>query len=516
MTRGLVSRLSGLRVRSPLPLPDGGAEQNRNPDRHSQAVVGAAPSVTVSSSSRWRRRLAQIIVASDLAMIVGVVTAAVATGMLASSWHLDSAARIGPVAAGLVLAGLMSFRAWDRGVLGQGSEEFNRVLRGTAVASIALSLAGTAGQLDTVRPWIFGVIPATGAGVLLGRLAVRRSLHRARSDSDRCMSPVLVVGSEAAIGDLVARTRRVPHHGWTVVAACTSTGVVGDGGTHIDGVPVVGDLDDVARHVHELGIEVVAVAPTPGWTPKRLHSLAWALEGAGVELMVDAGLMEVAGPRLHVAPVDGLPLLRLTEPRWSGPAHVAKNLVDRAVAAALVFVMAPLFVVLAVLITQDGGPVFFRQERIGRAGKPFRMVKFRSMVVGADTMVGQLAADDEGAGPLFKVKRDPRVTRVGGVLRRLSLDEFPQLFNVIGGSMSLVGPRPPVRREVATYTEEALRRLLVRPGLTGLWQVSGRSDLTWDESVRLDLHYVENWSPFLDVTILWKTVGAVFRGRGAY
>nr|WP_243418347.1 sugar transferase [Actinomycetospora cinnamomea] len=448
----------------------------------------------------------QIAIATDVAVIALVASIATVIG----DWGLGPSARFNLVAAALVLAGLTAYRAWERGVLGQGAEEFNRVLRGTAAAAIVLALAGMAFKVEDVRPWIFGVIPATGAGLLLGRYAVRRVLHRARREA-RCMSPVLVVGSEAAIADLVARTRRVPHHGWTVVAACTSTGA-----GEIAGVPVVGDLDDVARHVHELGIEVVAVAPTPGWTPKRLHSLAWDLEGAGVELVVDPGLMEVTGPRLHVAPVDGLPLLRLTEPRWGGPARIAKNLVERVVAGALVLLLAPVFLTLAVLIRRDGGPVFYRQERIGRAGQAFRMIKFRSMVVDADRQVAQLVATNEGAGPLFKMKHDPRVTRVGRFLRRLSLDELPQLFNVIGGSMSLVGPRPPLQREVATYTEDALRKLLVRPGMTGLWQVNGRSDLTWEESVRLDLRYVENWSPFLDVSILWKTVGAVFRGRGAY
>ena len=278
-------------------------------------------------------------------------------------WGFGPAARINLVAAALILAGLTFCRAWDRGVLGQGADEFNRVLRGTAIAAVVLALAGMALKIEQVRPWIFGVIPATGAGLLLGRYAVRRVLHRARRDA-RCMSSVLVVGSEAAVADLVARTRRVPHHGWTVTAACTSTGA-----GEIAGVPVVGDLDDVARHVHELGIEVVAVAPTPGWTPKRLHSLAWDLEGAGVELVVDPGLMEITGPRLHVAPVDGLPLLRLTEPRWGGPARMAKNLFDRAAAAALVLILAPVFLTLAVLIRRDGGPVFYRQERVGRAGQ---------------------------------------------------------------------------------------------------------------------------------------------------
>ena len=273
--------------------------------------VGAdhSPSVTARPSSRrWQRRLAQIALATDLAVIALVSVLATIIG----GWGLGPSAQFNVVAAALVLAGLVAYRAWERGgVLGHGADEFNRVLRGTAAAAVVLALAGMALKTDDVRPWIFGVIPATGAGLLLGRYAVRRVLHHARRDA-RCMSSVLVVGADAAIADLVARTRRVPRHGWTVVAACTSTGA-----GEIDGVPVVGDLDDVVRHVHELGIEVVAVAPTPGWTPRRLHSLAWDLEGAGVEMVVDPGLMEVTGPRLHVAPVDGLPLLRLTEPRWA-------------------------------------------------------------------------------------------------------------------------------------------------------------------------------------------------------
>ncbi len=263
-------------------------------------------------------------------------------------------------------------------------------------------------------------------------------------------------------------------------------------------------------------IDVVAIAPTPGWTPKRLHRLAWQLEGSGVELVVDPGLMEIGGPRLHMAPVDGLPLLRLTEPRFSGVTRVAKNVFDRTMAASLVLVFAPVFLTLAALIKRDGGPVFYRQERIGLGGQSFRMVKFRSMVMNAEEQVGSLLAGNDGSGPLFKMKADPRVTSIGRTLRRLSLDELPQLFNVVAGTMSLVGPRPPLAREVETYAADARRRLLVRPGMTGLWQVSGRSDLSWEESVRLDLRYVENWSPALDLSILWKTVGAVFRGRGAY
>ena len=213
-------------------------------------------------------------------------------------------------------------------------------------------------------------------------------------------------------------------------------------------------------------------------------------------------------------PVDGLPLLRLTEPRFSGSGWLAKAAVDRLCAAALLLLFAPVLAVLAVAVRMDGGPAFYRQERVGLGGRRFRMLKFRSMCVDADRMVDDLTSDRVGV--LFKMRNDPRVTPIGAFLRKYSLDELPQLFNVLTGTMSLVGPRPPLPREVAQYGPAAQRRLLVRPGITGLWQVSGRSDLSWEETVRLDLRYVENWSPALDALILWKTVGAVAASRGAY
>jgi exopolysaccharide biosynthesis polyprenyl glycosylphosphotransferase len=262
---------------------------------------------------------------------------------------------------------------------------------------------------------------------------------------------------------------------------------------------------------------VVAVAPTPGWSPKRLHRLAWDLEGTGSELVVDPGLMEVAGPRLHVAPVDGLPLLRLTEPRLSGVPRVFKLMFDRVTSGAILLLLLPVFAFIAVIVKLDGGPVFYRQTRVGQRGKTFRMVKFRSMVPEADRLRADLAgANHDGSGPLFKLRRDPRVTRIGQTLRRYSLDELPQLFNVLGGSMSLVGPRPPLPGEVEAYSDAAKRKFLVRPGMTGLWQVSGRSDLSWDESIRIDVHYVENWSLSMDLMIIWRTFGAIVHGHGAY
>ncbi len=371
-------------------------------------------------------------------------------------------------------------------------------------------------MVESVRIWVFVLTPLTGCLCLVARFVLRKWLHRQRR-AGRCALPVLAVGSEEAVCDLVRRTRRDPFFGWKVTAACTPTGTGTGGGLDVDGVDVLGDLDSVpgvaAAHDHR----VVAVCRAPGWGPTRLRRLAWELEGTNAELAVDPGLMEVAGPRMHIAPIDGLPLLLLSHPRFTGTARLLKAAVDRCVAALLLLLTAPLFLAVSIAVRlSDGGPVFFRQERVGQHGRRFMMIKFRSMSRDAEARLAELTESNDGAGPLFKMHTDPRVTSVGQLLRRYSLDELPQLLNVLNGTMSLVGPRPPLPIEVQTYADDARRRLLVRPGMTGLWQVSGRSSLTWEESVRLDLRYVENWSLALDFVIIWKTFGAVFLARGAY
>ena len=211
-------------------------------------------------------------------------------------------------------------------------------------------------------------------------------------------------------------------------------------------------------------------------------------------------------------PVGPMPPGRATR----GGAGVLKAVVDVTGALVLLLLLVPLLVVIAVAVASDGGPVFFRQTRVGRDGREFRMVKFRSMTVDAEDRRAELVSRDDGAGPLFKVRHDPRTTRVGALLRRYPFDELPQLLNVVSGSMSLIGPRPPLPAEVARYTPRERRRLAVRPGMTGLWQVSGRSDLSWAESIRLDLQYVDAWTPRLEARIALRTAGAVFGGRGAY
>jgi exopolysaccharide biosynthesis polyprenyl glycosylphosphotransferase len=465
---------------------------------------------------RWERRYLLATVTVD----VVAITIAVLVGYeLGLGTHVpqfgDVSPGVGIVAGGLMMLGLLACRAWDPRVLGQGAEEFSRVIRAVVTSAVALGLMGLAAEALAARPWVFGLMPMGGALAVGGRLLLRRWLHRMRA-TGRCALPVLAVGTIDSVTDLIDRTRRDSGRGWIVSGVCTPTGTPARGANDVLGVPVLGDLDAVADVARAGGHRVVAVCPTPGWTPRRLHQLAWNLEDLTAELVVDPGLMEVAGPRLHIDPVDGLPLLRLTRPTFTGVSWLAKHMIDRLGSAFLLLLIAPLLLVLAVGVKLDGGPVFFRQTRIGRHGREFSMLKFRSMVVDAERKLDELVAANEGAGPLFKMRRDPRITRFGAFLRRYSLDELPQLANVLAGSMSLVGPRPPLPIEVATYGREAQRRLLVRPGLTGLWQISGRSDLSWEQSVRLDLRYVENWNLALDALILWKTFGAVVNSRGAY
>ncbi|MER6098591.1 sugar transferase [Streptomyces sp. NPDC001728] len=415
----------------------------------------------------------------------------------------------------LVLAALAVSRSWAPAVLGQGAEEFRRLGRSLFAATVVLALGGIALTSRNIKLWIFVAIPAIALVTMTARYLLRLWLHRQRKEG-RCLRPVLAAGSPSTVSDLITRTRSFPHLGWRVEGVCTTDGL-GPDGDQVDGVPVVGRLADVANHVRRDGYRVVAVTPDPHWSPDRLRRLAWNLEGSDAEMVVAPVLMEVAGPRLHIDAVLGIPLLRLSMPTFTGGRRAVKGVVDRAGAAILLMLFAPLmaFVGLLVLVDSRGG-AFYRQRRVGKDGREFTILKFRTMVTGAHGARAALAERNEGAGPLFKLRRDPRVTRVGAVLRRYSVDELPQLFNVLTGSMSLVGPRPPLPEESAAYGPDIRRRLLVKPGLTGLWQISGRSDLPWEEAVRLDLRYVEDWSLALDTVILWKTLRAVLHGQGAY
>jgi len=290
-----------------------------------------------------------------------------------------------------------------------------------------------------------------------------------------------------------------------------------DGDGEVDGIPFVGGMGNVARVVELYDADTVAVLACPEMSGVRLRELAWELEKTGTDLCVAPALMDVAGPRTTIRPVAGLPLLHVDHPEFTGAKQVIKGAFDKILGASALALLAPVFIAAAIAIRlADGGPALFRQTRVGRDGHAFIVYKFRTMVLDAEERKAQLVASNEHDGVLFKIRNDPRITTVGAWLRRWSLDELPQLINVVRGDMSLVGPRPALPDEAARYGDYVRRRLVVKPGMTGLWQVNGRADLSWEESVRLDLRYVENWSLILDLQILWKTFSAVRQGSGAY
>ncbi|MFI7636666.1 sugar transferase [Nonomuraea sp. NPDC049400] len=402
-------------------------------------------------------------------------------------------------------------RAYEPRMLGVGSEEFRRVVQAGVALTAGTAIGSYVTKTDVARGYVVLALPLVTLLTLALRYALRRFLHRRRAAGE-CMRKVVAVGHAASIEELVRLFRKERHHGMDVVAACLPGGTPGD---RVGGVPVAGDLSDVPIVVEQLAADTVAVLACPEMDGRALRRLAWRLERTHTELVVAPALMDVAGPRTMIRPVAGLPLLHVEHPELAGARQLVKNVFDRLVAAVLLVLLAPVLAGLAVAVRMTSpGPALFRQTRVGRDGRLFTILKFRTMRRGSEQQKITLVSDREGV--LFKIRNDPRVTPLGTLMRRHSLDELPQLINVVLGHMSLVGPRPPLPDEVARYGDDVRRRLLVRPGLTGLWQVSGRSDLSWEESVRLDLRYVENWSLTLDLQILWKTWSAVARGQGAY
>jgi exopolysaccharide biosynthesis polyprenyl glycosylphosphotransferase len=466
----------------------------------------------VRATPTWVRGMQVVLVTGDV-----LLAAATGATVIAAHHPVDLATGLSWASSSLVVAWPLLLAAtgvYRPRFLGAGSDEFHSVGRAGLVLLALLGFLSYAADLELSRALVVVAVPALALLSLVWRYAVRQGLHRRRARG-RCLKRVVVVGRGGAVLELVDRLARTPHAGLDVVAACVTHGDRSRVAQAV-GVPVSG-LDDVVGLALRSGADTVAVTSASETAAQYLRSLSWQLEGTGLELLVAPGLVEVAGPRLHIRPFDGLPLLSVEQPRFEGWKLVVKSALDRSVALAALLALLPVLTALALAVgLSSPGPVFYRQERVGLGGRPFMMLKFRSMVVGADQRVAGLSDGNDADGLLFKMREDPRVTPVGRWLRRLSLDELPQLVNVLTGSMSLVGPRPPLPAEVARYDTSVSRRLLVKPGLTGLWQISGRSDLPWEEAVRLDLRYVENWSLALDAQILWKTGRAVLTASGAY
>jgi exopolysaccharide biosynthesis polyprenyl glycosylphosphotransferase len=466
----------------------------------------------MSRRQRWERRYVRALVFCDV--LAGVVAGGVTFGLrfgddvtVYNRWYLLLSALL-PVA---LLAVLVVSRAYERRYLFVGTDEYQRVFRGGVGLIAGVAVVSYALELDLARSYVLAALPtAIGAAVVL-RFVLRKRLHMSRARGE-CLRRVLVVGHELSVIGIARQLRRERYHGLEVVGACLPP----DHDGVID-LPVFGSFDDVADAVDVADADTVVVLSCPELDGAALRRLAWRLERDEVDLVVASALIDVAGARTTIRPFDGLPMLHVEHPRLHGGARFVKDLVDRVGALALLILLGPVLlgVALCVRLTSRG-PVVFRQVRVGRDGSEFRIFKFRSMYVDAEARLAELRHLNEHEGVLFKIRDDPRVTPVGRWLRRFSLDELPQLLNVIAGQMSLVGPRPPLPSEVAAYADDVRRRLAVKPGMTGLWQVSGRSDLPWEEAVRLDLRYVENWSLSLDLVILLRTMTAVVRSSGAY
>ncbi|MDY6056157.1 sugar transferase [Micrococcus sp.] len=412
------------------------------------------------------------------------------------------------------------FHSRDVKVLGAGFDEYRRVVRASLYLFAALGLGAYLLFWDLPRGFFVAALLFGLVSLAVGRTFTRRRLVAARR-AGRASRRVLLLGSPSAVQHLHSTLTATPEAGYIPVAAALpgarKEAPAGEPPFPLPVVTVQRDVDSIIDQVDGLGVDAVIMADGGSLKPRQMRALGWSLAERRVSHIMAPALTDIAGPRIHQQPVAGLSLMHVSTPRFSRYDLLAKRTMDILGSGVILLALSPVFlgVMLAIKIT-DPGPIFFRQQRIGLNGEPFHMIKFRSMVVDAEARLEALKRQQGAGALLFKMKDDPRVTPFGRFIRRYSVDELPQLWNVLRGDMSLVGPRPQVQAEVDEYDEPAFRRLLVKPGMTGLWQVSGRSNLTAEEAIRLDLYYVENWSPIFDIIILARTAKAVVAKDGAY
>jgi exopolysaccharide biosynthesis polyprenyl glycosylphosphotransferase len=497
----------------------------RRPAVDVTVAVGARSLVPseVFERTTWQRRYATELRLTDTAVVCAAVMLAqyirFGTGDSAAGEFRHFVPGFSVVFVIVWLAALAGFHTRSARIVGSGIEEYRRVIAASFWTFGAIAIVTLLLKVDVVRGYLAVALPAGILGLMLGRLFWRGRLARKRVGG-RCQTAVLAIGEPEAVQNLASELTRNAVDGYRVVGV----GVPGYGPSRgeritVNGrqIPIIGGETQVLEAIRTCGADTVAIAGTEHFGVRGIRRLLWDLEPLGVDLVVSTGMMDVALSRLVMRPIAGLPLLHIEKPQYLGAKRFQKRAFDVCFAWAALIVTSPILLVTAVAVkTTSRGPVFYSSERIGIDGKPFAMMKFRTMIKDADKQIVNLLCANESDGLLFKIRDDPRITRVGRMLRRFSIDELPQFINVLRGEMSVVGPRPPLRREVEAYDCDLLRRLLVKPGVTGLWQVSGRSDLSWERSVRLDLSYIDNWSMIQDVLIIAKTLRAVFRRTGAY
>jgi exopolysaccharide biosynthesis polyprenyl glycosylphosphotransferase len=473
---------------------------------------------------RWQKKYANRVRVTDALIVSGSVMLAQFArfgGSPSASGYAGDVMTLFSVAfAVLWLASLEIFQTRSTRVIGGGLDEYRRVAHASFQTFGIIAIITLLAKIELARGYLAVALPVGTLGLLVSRNVWRRYVGRKRAQG-AYQTRVLAIGDRSGVVHLAGELLRNPKDGYAVVGVCIPGYGLPHGETlEVSGqeIPILGDDTHAAAGIGRCHADTVAVARTEHFGVQRIRELMWQLETMDVDLVVSPGVMDVANTRLALRPYAGFPLLHVEKPQYEETNRFQKRAFDFCFALAAVLATTPVMVACAIAIKLTSkGPVFYRAERIGLDGKPFTMLKFRTMVDGADTQVADLLArNDSAGGVLFKMREDPRITPVGKVLRKLSIDELPQFINVLKQDMSVVGPRPPLRREVDNYDVQARRRLLVKPGVTGLWQVSGRSDLSWEESVRLDLSYVDNWSMAGDLMIVAKTVKVVLVGDGAY
>ncbi|WP_082958544.1 sugar transferase [Mycobacterium sp. E3198] len=495
--------------------PDSGVSPLRAP---------AVPGPRAKGVSRWQQRYSARLRVTDSA----IVCAAVALAQFVRFGDAPNTSGYpGPVMtlfsalfAALWLSSMSMFQTRSTRIIGAGIDEYRRIASASFWTFGFIAMVTLLAKIELARGYLAVALPVGTIGLLTSRNLWRKHVWRKRAQGDY-QSMVLAIGDRLGVSHLARELIRNPNDGYAVVGVCIPGYGPPRGETlTVQGqqIAILGDETTAVSAIAGCGADTVAVTRTEHFGVHGIRDLMWLLETMDVDLVVAPGVVDVAGARLTLKPIAGFPLLHVDKPQYEGTQRFQKRAFDFCFSLAALIGTSPLLIAAAVWIKATSrGPVFYRAERIGLDGKPFTMLKFRTMVDGADTQIERLLPLNEGAGGmLFKIRQDPRVTPVGKILRRFSIDELPQFINVLKQDMSVVGPRPPLRREVENYDGEVKRRLLVKPGVTGLWQVSGRSDLSWEDSVRLDLSYVDNWSMTGDLLIIARTLKAVMSSDGAY
>lgn len=485
----------------------------------SQQTVSAATAVERTPKRDWREIYASRLAITDLLVLIWVVF-----GVQIAWFGLDTAnvsfrGNAADLAVNYTAVSVLIIMGWmvmlaiygTRGyrVMGTGPEEYRRIVDGSTRLFGLMAIVAYLFHIDVARGYILMALPVGLVVLVLSRWMWRQWLGVQR-ERGRYSSTVILLGSQASATHIATELRRRSEAGYRVVGACVPGADVSGllAGTSI---PVFGDIDTLPAALERTGADTVVITSSDDLSAQRVREVSWSLEPGRQHLVVAPSLTDIGGPRIHTRPVAGLPLIHVETPRYEGRKLFSKRAFDVVGSGVLLVLLSPLLLLIALLVRwTSNGPALYRQERVGLNGEPFHMLKFRSMTVNADDqLAGLLEAQGSSGRPLFKVKDDPRLTNIGGFLRKYSLDELPQILNVFKGDMSLVGPRPQREGEVALYDSAANRRLFVKPGMSGLWQVSGRSSLSWEDSIRLDLYYVENWSMTGDIVILWRTLRAV-------